>query len=75
MSKTVANLVGEDSQAVISTFESMYPELQSIVDTWNFKAKIIPELDINTDDLKGLKQSDILNALTTDGIQDARRGS
>lgn len=70
MSKTVANLVGEDSQAVISTFESMYPELQSIVDTWNFKAKIIPELDINTDDLKGLKQSDILNALTTDGIQD-----
>lgn len=70
MSKTVANLVGEDSQAVISTFESMYPELQSIVDSWNFKAKIIPELDINTDDLKGLKQSDILNALTTDGIQD-----
>lgn len=70
MSKTVANLVDEDSQAVISTFESMYPELQSIVDSWNFKAKIIPELDINTDDLKGLKQSDILNALTTDGIQD-----
>lgn len=70
MSKTVANLVGEDSEAVINAFESMYPELQSIVDSWNFKAKIIPELDINTDDLKGLKQSDILNALTADGIQD-----
>lgn len=70
MSETVANLVGEDSKVVINTFESMYPELQSIVDNWNFKVKIIPTLDINTDDLKDLKPSDIVNALTTEGTQD-----
>lgn len=69
MSETVANLVGEDSKAVINTFESMYPELQSIVDNWNFKVKIIPTLDINTDDLNGLSSSDILSALTTEGTQ------
>lgn len=69
MSETVANLVGEDSKAVINTFESIYPELQSIVDNWNFKVKIIPTLDINTDDLNGLSSSDILSALTTEGTQ------
>lgn len=69
MSETVANLVGKDSKAVINTFESMYPELQSIVDNWNFKVKIIPTLDINTDDLNGLSSSDILSALTTEGTQ------
>lgn len=54
----------ENGQAVIDYFSSMYPELEAIVQSWNFKAKITPvfsdgsdnpNYDAKTDaDLKGI---------------------
>lgn len=53
---------------VAEYFENMYPTLQSIVEQWEFKTKVIPTFD--TSGLKGKKETDILAMLETDGIQE-----
>lgn len=53
---------------VANYFRTMYPTLQSIVDEWEFHAKIIP--DFNTNGLQGKSQGDVLKMLETDGLQE-----
>lgn len=57
-----------DNKYVVDFFENMYPELQSVIDKWEFKAKIIPMVD--TKPLQGKTDADILEMLTTDNLQD-----
>lgn len=53
---------------VVEYFENMYPVLQSIVEQWEFKTKVIPTFD--TSGLEGKTEADVLGMLETDGIQD-----
>ncbi len=52
---------------VSTYFESMYPELQTLVKQWDFKTKILPEF--NTDVLYGKTERDVLEMLQTEGTQ------
>lgn len=45
MSETIQKALENGDDEVANYFESLYPDLQSIVETWKFKAKITPELD------------------------------
>lgn len=53
---------------VADYFESMYPELQSVIGQWEFKAKILPDFGIG--ELKGKSENEVLEMLQTDGTQD-----
>lgn len=59
---------GLSDQSVIDYFNDMYPSLEAIVDRWEFKTKVIPTFD--TEQLQGKTQSDVLDMLQTDGLQD-----
>ena len=48
-------------------FESMYPSLYREMEKWEFKVNILPKYDIGS--LQGLRQSNILESLQTEGIQ------
>lgn len=48
-------------------FESMYPELQSVIEQWEFKTKILPDFDISG--LKGKTENEVLEMLQTEGTQ------
>ena len=43
MSKAIQKALENGDNEVANYFESLYPDLQSIVETWKFKAKITPE--------------------------------
>lgn len=45
MSKAIQKALENGDNEVANYFESLYPDLQSIVETWKFKAKITPEWD------------------------------
>lgn len=45
MSEAIQKALENDDDEVANYFESLYPDLQSIVETWKFKAKITPEWD------------------------------
>ena len=45
MSKAIQKALENGDDEVANYFESLYPDLQSIVETWKFKAKITPEWD------------------------------
>ena len=45
MSEAIQKALENGDDEVANYFESLYPDLQSIVETWKFKAKITPELD------------------------------
>lgn len=45
MSKAIQKALENGDDEVANYFESLYPDLQSIVETWKFKAKIAPEWD------------------------------
>lgn len=45
MSEAIQKALENGDDEVANYFESLYPDLQSIVETWKFKAKIIPEWD------------------------------
>lgn len=64
MELATANI--EDT-SVIDFFNNMYPDIQAIVDKWEFKTKVIPEID--TSELQGKNASDIFEMFTTDGMQ------
>lgn len=65
MNQATANLK-EDS--IIDFFNNMYPDIQAIVDKWEFKTKVIPEIDMTG--LEGKSSDDIFAMLTTDGMQE-----
>lgn len=64
MEQATANI--EDT-SVIDFFNNMYPDIQAIVDKWEFKTKVIPEID--TSELQEKTANDIFKMLTTDGVQ------
>ena len=64
MQQVTTNL--EDT-SIIDFFNNMYPEIQAVVDNWEFKTKVIPEID--TSELQGKTANDIFEMLTTDGAQ------
>lgn len=45
MSEAIQKALENGDDEVVNYFESLYPDLQSIVETWKFKAKITPEWD------------------------------
>lgn len=45
MSEAIQKAIENGDDEVANYFESLYPDLQSIVETWKFKAKITPEWD------------------------------
>lgn len=45
MSEAIQKSLENGDDEVANYFESLYPDLQSIVETWKFKAKITPEWD------------------------------
>ena len=45
MSKAIQKALENGDDEIANYFESLYPDLQSIVETWKFKAKITPEWD------------------------------
>lgn len=45
MSEAIQKALENGDDEVANYFESLYPDLQSIVETWKFKAKITPEWD------------------------------
>lgn len=49
----------ENGQAVIDYFSSMYPELEAIVQSWNFKAKITPVFSDGSDNPNYDSKTDI----------------
>lgn len=53
---------------VADYFKSMYPELQFMVEQWEFKTKIIPDFDISG--LQGKTENDVLAMLQTEGLQE-----
>ncbi len=52
---------------VAGYFESMYPELQSVIEKWEFRTKILPDFDISG--LKGKTENEVLEMLQTEGMQ------
>lgn len=64
MEQATTNL--EDT-SIIDFFNNMYPEIQAVVDNWEFKTKVIPEID--TSELQGKTANDIFEMLTADGAQ------
>ncbi len=64
MEEATANL---DDDSIIEFFNNMYPDIQAAIDKWEFKTKIIPE--INTSELQGKSTSDIFKMLERDGLQ------
>lgn len=55
------------ADSVKEYFRNMYPVLTNEVEKWEFRYKILPDLDIHA--LKGKTQADILEMLQTDGSQ------
>lgn len=55
------------ADSVKEYFRGMYPALTNEVEKWEFRYKILPDLDIHA--LKGKTQADILEMLQTDGSQ------
>ncbi len=53
---------------VADYFKSMHPELQSMVEQWEFKTKIIPDFDIS--ELQGKTEGDVLKMLQTEDLQE-----
>lgn len=53
---------------VADYFKSMYPELKSMVEQWEFKTNIIPDFDISG--LQGKTENDVLAMLQTEGAQE-----
>ena len=53
---------------VADYFKSMHPELQSMVEQWEFKTKIIPDFDISG--LQGKTENDVLAMLQTEDLQE-----
>ncbi len=53
---------------VADYFKSMYPELKSMVEQWEFKTNIIPDFDISG--LQGKTENDVLGMLQTEGSQE-----
>lgn len=45
MSEAIQKALENGDDEVANYFESLYPDLQSVVETWKFKAKITPEWD------------------------------
>lgn len=48
---------GLSDKSVIDYFNNMYPALQTVVDKWEFKAKILPDIDISG--LQGKTENDV----------------
>lgn len=57
-----------EDTSIIDFFNNMYPEIQAAVDKWEFKTKVIPEID--TSELEGKSSDDIFAMYTTDGMQE-----
>ena len=64
----VAKALENGNGDVAGYFESMYPELQSMVGQWEFKTKIIPDFDISG--LQGKTENDVLAMLQTEDLQE-----
>lgn len=58
MSEAIQKALENGDDEVANYFESLYPDLQSIVETWKFKAKITPELDDGSTNDKYDKKTD-----------------
>ena len=62
------NAIKNGDDSVSDYFRDMYPSMQSIISEWEFKVNVLPEL--NTDTIDGLKESEILEMVQTNGLQD-----
>lgn len=58
MSKAIQKALENGDNEVANYFESLYPDLQSIVETWKFKAKITPEWDNGSTNVNYDKETD-----------------
>lgn len=58
MSKAIQKALENGDNEVANYFESLYPDLQSIVETWKFKAKITPEWDNGSTNANYDKETD-----------------
>ena len=58
MSEAIQKALENGDDEVANYFESLYPDLQSIVETWKFKAKITPEWDDGSKNDKYDKKTD-----------------
>lgn len=58
MSEAIQKALENGDDEVANYFESLYPDLQSIVETWKFKAKITPEWDDGSKNNKYDKKTD-----------------
>lgn len=58
MSEAIQKALENGDEEVANYFESLYPDLQSIVETWKFKAKITPEWDDGSKNNKYDKKTD-----------------
>ena len=58
MSEAIQKALENGDDEVVNYFESLYPDLQSVVETWKFKAKITPEWDDGSKNDKYDKKTD-----------------
>lgn len=58
MSEAIQKALENGDDEVANYFESLYPDLQSVVETWKFKAKITPEWDDGSKNNKYDKKTD-----------------
>lgn len=58
MSEAIQKALENGDDEVANYFESLYPDLQSVVETWKFKAKITPEWDDGSKNDKYDKKTD-----------------
>lgn len=58
MSEAIQKALKNGDNEVANYFESLYPDLQSIVETWKFKAKITPKWDDGSKNDKYDKKTD-----------------
>lgn len=68
LSEASANISDE---YIVDYFNSMYPELQSLIKEWEFQTTIIPNIDLSW--LKGKAESEIYEMLGTEGLQDGEQ--
>ena len=68
LSEASANI---NDEYIVDYFNSMYPELQSIIKEWEFQTTIIPSVDLSW--LKGKTEGEIYEMLETEGSQDGEQ--
>lgn len=68
MASATEDALANGDADVSDYFDRIYPEMQSVMEQWEFKTKILPDLDMSG--LEGKTENEILEMLQTDGIQE-----